>query len=523
MRGDTLWKVSRPPRLRACPRACFIGCVNPSAFPQEARSPASQAHSAGETARRKVLIVDDHAVVRSGLASLINEEQDLITCGEADSERTTLELVRQLQPDVAVVDWSLGNRDAAELLEALRADHPALPVLVLSMHDEALYAERAIRAGAIGYVMKQEASDRVVEAIRAVLDGRYYLSEKAALCVNGLAPGSRLPAAEAGTGDPVTGSSLRPIGQAMISIVIPVFNSENSIGRLVAQLIAELAPSYRLQIVLVDDGSRDNSARVCQQAQAANPDIVDFVTLSRNFGEHNAVMAGLNCAEGDWCIIMDDDFQNPPSEVRRLIAEIRRGHDVVYVRYATKHHSWFRNLGSRLHNWMATRALGKPRDLYLSSFKAMTRFLVREAVHYPGPDPHLDAIILRTTGKIGVIDARHEPRREGKSGYTFVKLVTLWVNLIIPFSLWPLRAVGVIGLVMTLIGAGYGTVNLLAQLTSPDALDELHRASATNWFFRGIQLLALAIVGEYVGRIYRQMNRQPQFIVRSILRRRIGG
>lgn len=487
-------------------------------------APAGPQEANPQHLRRKVLIVDDHAVVRAGLSSLINEESDLVTCGEADSERSALELVHQLQPDVAIVDWSLGNRDATELLEALHADCPQLPVLVLSMHDEMVYAERAIRAGAIGYVMKQEASDRVVEAVRRVLEGKYYLSERASLAVDGLATrdpqASESAPAHAAVGLE-RGFPIRPVAQPMLSIVIPVYNSESTIGPLVERLIAELAPSYRLQIILVDDGSADHSVAVCQQTQAANPDVVDFIALSRNFGEHNAVMAGLNCAEGDYCVIMDDDFQNPPSEVRHLIAEIRRGHDVVYVRYAKKHHSWFRNLGSRFNNWVATHSLGKPPELYLSSFKAMTRFLVREAIHYPGPDPHLDAIVLRTTRKIGVVDVRHEPRHEGKSGYTLGKLVTLWVNLVIPFSLYPLRLVGFIGLVLTLVGLGYGTANLLAHLTTSAGPDRLQQLNATNWFFRGVTLLGLAIVGEYVGRIYRQLNRQPQFIVRSILRRRL--
>ncbi len=120
-----------------------------------------------------------------------------------------------------------------------------------------------------------------------------------------------------------------------------------------------MSPFYRLRIVLVDDASEDGSAAACRRLHKRHPDMVDCIVLSRNFGEHNAVMAGLNCAEGDYCVIVDDDFQNPPSEVRALLEEIKKGHDVVYVRYESKRHSFFRNLGSRLHNWMAIR-LGRP-------------------------------------------------------------------------------------------------------------------------------------------------------------------
>jgi undecaprenyl-phosphate 4-deoxy-4-formamido-L-arabinose transferase len=151
----------------------------------------------------------------------------------------------------------------------------------------------------------------------------------------------------------------------------------------------------------------------------------------------------------------------------------------------------------------------------------MTRFLVREVVHYTGPDPHLDAIILRTTRKIGVVNARHEPRLQGKSGYTFGKLVSLWGNMIVPFSLYPLRLLGLYGLIMTLIGVGYWLYTAFAHLSpSISAPDSVQRLNASMWFLRGVHLLALAIVGEYVGRIYRHLNRDPQFIVRNILRRR---
>lgn len=133
--------------------------------------------------RKKVLLVDDHAILRAGLAALINGEPDLVVCGEADNERAALEVIRSVQPDVAIVDWTLGCADAADLVGALRSNSPPVPVLVLSMHDEVHYAERAIRAGAMGYVMKREAPDKVIEAIRAVIAGRAFLSEMAAKSV----------------------------------------------------------------------------------------------------------------------------------------------------------------------------------------------------------------------------------------------------------------------------------------------------------------------------------------------------
>jgi len=485
--------------------------------------------------KRRVLVVDDHPVVRMGLAQLINKEDDLAVCGEAENETGALEAAHQLRPDVALVDWSLKNKDAAELITTLHQDYPRMSILVLSIHEEMFYAERALRAGACGYVMKQEAAGKVVEAIRHVMTGHPYLSERAAHAVSDdvrkrfggnkspFAPGDRpSPTGTSAQGGPQPGSPAPHLAQAItVSIVIPVYNSEATVEQLCDLLIKELSDSYRLQIVLVDDGSGDRSACACRRVHERHPELVDCITLSRNFGEHNAVMAGLNCAEGDYCVIMDDDLQNPPSEVRALIEEARRGYDVVYTRYEAKRHAPLRNLGSRLHNWMATRALGKPADLYLSSFKVLSRFVVQEVIRYTGPDPYLDAIVLRVTRRIGVVRVRHEPRKHGQSGYTLRKLVSLWGNMIVSFSLYPLRLLGALGVMMTLVGVLYGLYTFVAWATpaikEPDAYQKLN---AANWFFRGIVLLAVGLVGEYVGRIYKHLTRDPQFIVRDTLRHR---
>ena len=306
----------------------------------------------------------------------------------------------------------------------------------------------------------------------------------------------------------------------LLTIVIPVYNSETTIEPLCRALVEELGRRWRLRIVLVDDGSADGSAEACARIHERHPETVTAVFLSRNFGEHNAVMAGLHYAEGEYCVIMDDDFQNPPSEVEALIEEIRKGYDVVYARYQTKHHAFWRNAGSRLHNALATFALGKPAGLYLSSFKAMNRFLVGEVIRYTGPDPYLDGIILRATRRIGVVNSSHQPRRDGVSSYTLRKLFGLWGNMIVAFSVYPLRLVAGYGFLMAAVGAVQAlrliAAGAMASIPDPDSLERLN---ATIWFFRGSTLMVLGIIGEYVGRIYRHLSLSPQFIIREALRR----
>ena len=306
------------------------------------------------------------------------------------------------------------------------------------------------------------------------------------------------------------------MGMKTLSIIIPVYNAEKTIESLCNTLINLYMEKFGLEIVLVNDDSKDSTDLICRRLHDAYSEIITYIRLARNFSEHNAVMAGLNNATGSICVIMDDDFQNPPEEVERLVVEIEKGYDVVYCEYSRKNDSMFRNLGSFFNDRMANLVLHKPAGIYLSSFKAMNRFLVNEVVKYTGPDPYIDAIILRSTSSIGRVKVRHDKREHGKSGYTFRKLVSLWGNMVVSYSLIPLRLLGLLGLVMTLIGIYVGGTALLDQLL-PSRQDptEYEALKSVITFFRGFQLLAISVVGEYVGRIYLSLNADPQFVIRE--------
>ncbi len=303
----------------------------------------------------------------------------------------------------------------------------------------------------------------------------------------------------------------------LISVVIPVYNGARTIGPLVERLLAALSGSP-LQIVLVDDGSVDASDEVCRALNGRHAGMVTYVKLGRNFGEHNAVMAGLWHARGDYAVIMDDDFQNPPEEVGRLIDHARRhGYDIVYTHSPVKHHHWLRNLSSRLNDRVANFMLNKPRHLYLSSFKCLSRFLVGQILKYRGPYPYIDGLALRCTRNIGIIEVRHAPRREGRSNYTPRKLLRLWLNMFVNFSVMPLRVSTVVGLASSVLGLALGVEVLVERLVRPGVPVGWASVLVPIVLFSGVQLVMLGLLGEYLGRLFLTENQTPQFVVREVV------
>jgi len=311
-------------------------------------------------------------------------------------------------------------------------------------------------------------------------------------------------------------------GISRLSVLIPVYNGAATIGSLVDSVVATLGSRFEeLEIVAVNDGSPDDSHAVLLEAVRRHPRILKYVRLARNFGEHNAVMCGLHYVTGDCVAIIDDDFQNPPAEIPRLVEKLQEGYDVVYSYYGKKRHSWIRNLGSRFNDLVATWLLGKPKGLYLSSFKVLNAFMVRTLIQHEGPFPYLDGIILRSTRLIGQQLCEHQSRSVGESNYTLRRLIALWLNMFTGFSLTPLRVASVLGFVMSLAGIGLGVLFTVSRLTGGVFMK---RAVPPGWaslivcvtVFAGLQLCVLGVMGEYLGRMFQTTNRAPQFIVRDV-------
>jgi undecaprenyl-phosphate 4-deoxy-4-formamido-L-arabinose transferase len=301
-----------------------------------------------------------------------------------------------------------------------------------------------------------------------------------------------------------------------ISIVIPVYNGARTISGVVDELMNTLNAKYRLEIVLVNDNSPDNSEEVCIQLFEKYINTVRFYSLSKNVGEHNAVMAGLNHINGDYVVIMDDDFQNPISEVDKLIATaLESDFDVIYTYYEKKKHSLFRNIGSMFNDRVANVMLQKPKKLYLSSFKIINHFIAREIIKYRLPYPYIDGLILRITDNISQIRVDHHSRDVGKSGYTLKKLISLWLNMFVNFSILPLRVSIIMGFIFSLFGLILGLITFIEKLANPNLPIGWATLVVSVSIFSGIQLVAIGIIGEYVGRVFLSQNKKPQYTIRK--------
>jgi undecaprenyl-phosphate 4-deoxy-4-formamido-L-arabinose transferase len=301
-----------------------------------------------------------------------------------------------------------------------------------------------------------------------------------------------------------------------LSVVIPVYRGARTIGPLAREL-ARLDIADGLELILVNDGSPDESGNVIR-ALVDDLDVpVVAIDLARNFGEHNAVMAGYAVARGRHIINLDDDFQNPPAEVRKLYdyARQRPELDVVYTWYESKKHSPFRNLGSRFTNRVAGLLMDKPKGLYLSSFRCINAFLRDQVIAYRGPYPYIDGLILQATQRIGRVEVLHNERTQGQSNYTLRKLGRLWIAMFVNFSVMPLRASSLLGFAISFLGLVVTILAIIEKLTgnTPAGWTSL---MAAILIFSGVQLLMLGLVGEYLGRLYLTATGRPQFVVREI-------
>lgn len=308
----------------------------------------------------------------------------------------------------------------------------------------------------------------------------------------------------------------------LYSIIIPCYKSSHTIRQVVEETAAVLTEMGKVpfEFVLVDDCSPDDGETLCVLRDLAKDhEYVNVIELAQNAGQHNAVMAGLNYAEGDVLIAMDDDLQTHPSQLPKLFEAFDRGYDIVYGYYPQKHHSGFRNFGSWV-NYTSVRILiGKPKELKTSSFWIIRKFVRDYVVQYKSHYTHLQGLFLRTTRNIASVPVEHFDRGYGQSGYTFKKLIDLWSN-IMGYSIVPLRIATRAGVFFAIVGILGAIAIILKKLLAPTSAVGWYSMMVSICFFSGLIMLFLGLIGEYLGRMFQNMSNNPQYVVRHVYKGR---
>lgn len=301
----------------------------------------------------------------------------------------------------------------------------------------------------------------------------------------------------------------------LISIVIPCYYSKDTIRREVEEVIAEFDKNegYECEFVLVNDGSTDGTFEEIE-ALSRDYDCVHGVDLMRNFGQHNALMAALNYAKGDYIMGMDDDMQTHPSQMFKLIHKIEEGYDMVYGVYPYRKNSPIKNLTSKINKVTSRVMLNRPKEIESSNFWIVTDAVRREAVKYSSFNPYIDAIFYQVTHKIGQVEIEHFKRESGSSGYTFRKLLALWLSYW-NYSIIPLRISFFIGVIAVIGGLLLTIWLVINKIMDPNLPMGWSSSMCVMTLLFGAVLMVLGVVGEYLGKAILILNNTPQYIIRE--------
>jgi undecaprenyl-phosphate 4-deoxy-4-formamido-L-arabinose transferase len=310
-----------------------------------------------------------------------------------------------------------------------------------------------------------------------------------------------------------------------LSVVIPVYNEEAGLPALFARLYPALdALQVRYELIFVNDGSRDRSAAVLKQQFDARPDVTRVVLFSANYGQHMAIIAGFERARGDRVVTLDADLQNPPEEIRKLLAAMDAGADYVGGVRATREDAWWRRMASRAMNRLRERITHIKMTDQGCMLRAYSRDIVEAVVASPEVNTFIPALAYTYANHPAEVDVAHEERAAGESKYSLYRLIRLNFDLVTGFSLVPLQIFSLLGMAVSV-----GSVLLYVAIMVKRALDGgFEGGIAAFWdrdilafFLIGLVLFGLGIVGEYVGRIYQQVRERPRYRVRAVLERDI--
>lgn len=305
-----------------------------------------------------------------------------------------------------------------------------------------------------------------------------------------------------------------------VSVVIPVYNEEESLPILLDRTIKsckQLEQEYEL--ILVDDGSSDNSAKMLVEAAEIEDNHVIAIILNRNYGQHSAIMAGFNQAEGDLVITLDADLQNPPEEIPRLVKTAEEGYDVVGTRRRNRQDSWFRKTASKMINAMITKATGRSMGDYGCMLRAYRRHIVEAMLQCHERSTFIPILANTFARRTIEIEVAHAEREYGDSKYSFLKLINLMYDLLTCLTTAPLRLLSVVGSVIAIAGFLLAVLLIVLRLIfgAMWAAEGVFTLFAILFMFIGAQFVAMGLLGEYIGRIYNDVRARPRYFIQKVV------
>lgn len=304
-----------------------------------------------------------------------------------------------------------------------------------------------------------------------------------------------------------------------ISFAIPCYRSEKTIKSVIDEIeetLNKVKEEYDYEIVTVIDGSPDNVFDVLRDIASVDEKVI-VVNLAKNYGQSNAKISALRHSTGDYVILLDDDGQCPVDKTLDLIEPLKHGYDVAFADYPVKKQSWFKNFGSKVNTYTSRMVLDVPKGFHSSNFYAMKKFVRDQIVLYNNPYPYMDGLISQITKTIAYVPMEERERISGTTGYTFKKLLGLWLNGFTAFSVVPLRISSMIGVVCAIAGFIFGIITIIRKLVIVDISVGWSSTISIMLFIGGLIMLMLGMIGEYIGRIYISINDAPQYVERETI------
>ena len=300
-----------------------------------------------------------------------------------------------------------------------------------------------------------------------------------------------------------------------ISVIIPVYNSENSLTALVKRLQPVLeTEAMEYELIFVNDGSSDQSWDVICDLSATRS-WLRGINLMRNYGQHNALLCGIRSARYETIVTMDDDLQNPPEEIPKLLKKLDEEYDVVYGTPQKERHGFWRDMASQVTKAVLKSTMGVQVARNVSAFRVFHSNVRNAFADYQGPFVSIDVLLTWGTTRFAAVSVRHDQRREGLSNYTFRKLLTHAINMMTGFSTLPLRLASVVGFGFSLFGFGVLVYVVGRYLIQGSSVPGFAFLAAVISIFSGVQLFSLGIIGEYLARMHYRIMERPVYAIRN--------